>query len=116
MQRRKTVVVGNSRPRAGANQQVGDGEIVDMRRPMKRGRAITLRRIHVDALLDERSHGRSVLAANRLDQARIGTSGAQRHLREEDACRIVRADRHNDNIFASTRPLLSPNLSMTMPK
>ena len=116
MQRRKPVVVGDSRPRPGANQQIGDGEIVDMSRPMKRGRAIALRRIHVDALLDERAHGCGVLAANSFDETRIGTSGAERRLRERSTIRIVRQTHHNDNIFASTRPLLSPNLSMTMPK
>ncbi len=115
MQRRKTVVVGDRRPRPSANQQIGDGEIVDVGGPMKRGRPVPLRRIDVDTLLDERSHRGGVLAANRFDQARIGTGGAQRHLREEDQ-QDRTPDRHNDNIFASTRPLLSPNLSMTMPK
>ena len=71
MQRRGAEVVGGVRARAGADQQIGDGEVVAMRRPMKRRRAVALRRIHVDALLQQRAHRFDVAVLHRLDQPRI---------------------------------------------
>ena len=77
MQRREPVLVGHGCARTGANQQIGNGQVVDMGGPVKRGRAIALRRVYVDALLDERAHGRRILASHGLDEARIGARGAR---------------------------------------
>ena len=66
MQRREAVFVRHGCFRARADQQIGDREIVDMRSPMERGRAIALRSIDIDALLDERAHGWLRLYRERL--------------------------------------------------
>ena len=70
VQRRGADVVGRVGTGARANQQIRDGEIIDMRGPVQRGGAIPLRRIHVGALFEQRPHGLDVLASHRLDQPR----------------------------------------------
>ena len=58
---------------APARSSAADGiGIVVVRGPMKRRRAVGLRRIHVDALLQERGDRRPVLAFYGVEQARIG--------------------------------------------
>ena len=46
-------------------------QIVEVRGPVQRGRAVALRRVHVDALLQQRPHRLDVPALDRLDQAQI---------------------------------------------
>ena len=77
----------------GADQQIGDGEIVDMRGPVERGRAIALRRIDIDALLDERAHRRDVLTAYGLDEAHVGAGGNECRLRDRATINSDRVDR-----------------------
>ena len=56
MQRREAGIVRDVRPRrAGANQQFGNRQIVDVRRPVQRRGAVTLRRVHVDTLPQQRA-------------------------------------------------------------
>ena len=45
-------------------------EIVEVRGPMERGRAVALRRVHVDALLQQRPHRLGVPVLDRVDQRR----------------------------------------------
>ena len=47
--------------------------------------------------------------------AHVGSCGAERRVHDEHA-HDRKPHPHNDRIFASTRPVLSPNLSITMPK
>ncbi len=107
VQRRKAVVVGDCGARAGANQQVGDREIVDMGGPVKRGRAVALWRIHIDALLDERADRRGVLAAHGLDEAWIGASGGNDRLRPGKCNDKFRYSGHHSFVLA-VPPLAGP--------
>ncbi len=60
----------------------------------------------------------AVTSLLRIDLMRrtIGAGGNERRLRDEDHQYRACSHTYSDSIFASTRPLLSPNLSMTMPK
>jgi hypothetical protein len=52
-----------------------------MRGPVQCRCAVSLRRVDIDALLDERPYSRSILAADSFDQARVGANRAERNLR-----------------------------------
>ncbi len=103
MHRREPVVIRNGRLCAGAYQQVRDGEIVDVRGPMKSGRPVALGRVDVDALLDERANGRRVLAAHSLDEARVGTRGAERDAAREHEATIHAPGLFVDLVITATR-------------
>ena len=83
MQRRRAAIVGGARARAGADQQIGDREIVAVRRPVQCGRAVAGRRVDVDwgpSGLQQRAHGLDISAFGRLDQALVDCS-RRRHAR-----------------------------------
>src|SRR6267378_8636140 len=78
MKRGRPEVVGDVRPRAGTDQEIGNGEVVTMRRAMERRCAVTLRRIHIDsdrALLQQLAHRFNVSLLDRLDQPQVCRGG-----------------------------------------
>ena len=75
--------------RARANQQIGDGEVVDVRGPVQRGRAVALRRVHVDALLQQRrERPQHPCVRTALDEAQASAAATSRPARRRhDAMR-----------------------------
>ena len=65
-------VVGDARARPGTDQQVGDGEVVTMRGPMERGRAVALRRVDIDSDVAAFSSARTDVDVLVLDRLRSG--------------------------------------------
>ena len=51
------------------------GQIVEMHRPVECRRAVALRRVHVDALLQQRLHRLGVPALDRVDETQIARGG-----------------------------------------
>ena len=56
---------------AGADEQIDHVDVIPVRRPVQRGRAIGLPGVDVDALLDERQRGFGVAVLHGFDQAVI---------------------------------------------
>jgi hypothetical protein len=75
--RSKAVVVRDVGLRTGFDQRIRDRQIVDMSRPVERGRPVALAAVHVGALPDCRPHGRHVLAADGLDQPLVRASACR---------------------------------------
>ena len=118
MERGKSDFVGDARASAGAKQQISDRDVVEMRGPVQCCRAVSLWRVHVDALLQQRPHRRGIFAAHGLDEAQVLIRGIRDcRCGNDEADRRKDAGSHDysDRIFASTRPVLSPNLSITTP-
>ena len=71
VERGRTQVVGDVRTRTGTDEQIRYGEVIAVRGPMECRRAISLRRVHVDALLHEPAHGGHVPDLDRLNQPQV---------------------------------------------
>ncbi len=111
-QRRGAVAVRGLGIRAGAKQQVHHLFIGPEHRPVKRRRAIGLRRIHIGVLLDELLHGRLVPAHHRVGN--LGGAGGARTAseRQQKQRHCFRATRFIDSSYRFvSRPVLSPMLS-----
>ena len=52
--------------------QIGDLGVAAPRRPVQRGQAVALRRVHVGPVIEERSDGGRVAAARGVDERAIG--------------------------------------------
>ena len=63
---------------AGADQEVGDFEIVMAGSPVKRGCAIGLRDVHIHLLTEERAHGGVVRGHGGIGETRVGSGMHQR--------------------------------------
>jgi len=105
------VAVGSFDLCASANQQLGRLRVVGADRPVQRRRPVGLGRVDVNALPDERLHGRAIAGLNRVDESnRSGAdaAGADRQQRPDDDDN-GKSPRHHR--ISSMRPLLSPNAS-----
>ena len=78
------------------NQEVGGLDVLLVDSPMKRGGAIGLRRVDVNALAQKRLHRRLVLALDRFHQAEIRRRGHPASDREAHDCEAdqIRCDSH----------------------
>ena len=87
MKRSDPEIVGDVRARASPDQQIGDREVVAMRRPMERGRAIALRRVHVDSCrppLQQGAHRFNISVLDGLDEPQIRGRGCGDRARRDD--------------------------------
>ena len=57
--------------RSGTKQEIGGLEIVPVRRPHERGRAVGRSYVDVDLLIQQRTDGTLITMSGRLDQPRI---------------------------------------------
>src|SRR5207248_225334 len=60
------------------NEKVRAFEVVPMRGPGERGRSVGLRNIHIDVLLEKRTHHILVLPLDRLNESKIIAAGGNR--------------------------------------
>ena len=112
-QRRGALAVRGLRIRAGVKQQVHHLFIGPEHRPVKRGRAIGLGRIHVGVLLDQLLHGRLVAAHDRVRNLG-GVRRRQRAATDSNSNATLASRRcvSCDSLYRfSRRPVLSPMLS-----
>ena len=63
-----TVAVGHVHARAGPHERVGNLDVVSIGRPVERGRAVSLERIHVDAALQFEPYARNVATPRGVDE------------------------------------------------
>ncbi len=116
-QRRGALAVRGLGIRARAKQQIHHFFIGPEHRPVKRGGAIGLRRIHIGVLLHELPHGHAVAAHHRVGN--LGGAAARRGDRQSNGNNSDRYDANcNSDAFhvrsltdSPDGPVLSPMLS-----
>ena len=84
-------VIGCIHARPGPNEQVGCHGIVVMRGPMQGGRPVGLRRIHVDALLQQGARQGRVLVFHSLNEPLVARGG---HTMTGHGCDQATSDGH----------------------
>ena len=77
-QGRHAQVVRHIGIRSGTKQQIGGLEIVPVRRPHERGRAVGRSSVDVDLLVQQRTDGTLITMSGRIDQPRIAVCRGHR--------------------------------------
>ena len=82
-QRRRPKVVRRIDVGAGADEQIGGFEIVPVRGPQQRGRAVVRPHVDVDALLHQQTDRLLVFVAGRVDEPQIAVRGPDNRSHQE---------------------------------